>query len=345
LKIDVSNETLHDDDPEGISWLSAGIGFRSNRPDLLDRTPSLVFEFAEEQPIAAIRIWNYNERNLQKRGVKTVEITELGKVELPIGDGSATDIIFPTPTPFKKIEFKILSNHAGTNFSIPENITPYDNGFVGLSEVQFLVWGDAEPSNQIQVVGLGLSQIITRDDAGPTKLVPVKEVTVKPSSELVVGTHDRRAQYLVDGSGLDHRSEEWGWHRQGMPFYSDKVEYSRNFEIDKIEGRYSVQLPNNPKGWYGATARIFVNGNDAGFVISAPWKVDVTEFVKLGKNDVSVQIYGTLKNLLGPHHLGRWRGSAWPRHFHQAPDVQPPGNAYDTIGYGLFEPFELINLN
>jgi hypothetical protein len=107
---------------------------------------------------------------------------------------------------------------------------------------------------------------------------------------------------------------------------------------------YSVQLPDSPSGWYGATARVMVNGNGAGFIISAPWSVEVTKFVKQGKNDISVQVYGTPKNLLGPHHAGRLRGSAWPGSFHQSPANQPSGSAYDVIGYGLFEPFELISV-
>jgi hypothetical protein len=315
---EVPLQERHSDEPERVSWLSAGIGFRANRPDLQDRSPSLTFEFAEEQQIAAIKIWNYCERTLQKRGVKAVEITGLGKVELPLGNGSATDIPFATPKRLKTIEFKILSNHAGTTYPIPNNVTPDDNGFVGLAEVQFLV----------------------KDKDDPSKLVPVKNVTVKASSELVADSHDRRAQYLVDGSGLGRGVNEQGWHRQGMPFYAGKVEYSRSFDVAKVAGTYSVKLPSSPGGWYGAAARIFVNGNDAGFVVGAPWSVDVTKFVKQGRNDISVQVYGTPKNLLGPHHAGRQRGSAWPGMFHPAPEHQPPGSAYDVIGYGLFEPFE-----
>jgi hypothetical protein len=318
---EIAAEERHSDELEGVSWLSAGVGFRPNRPDLVDRSPTLTFEFAEEQSIAAIRIWNYNERNLQKRGIKAVEITGLGKVELPIGTGlAAADIPFTTPTPTKKVEFKILSNHAGTTYPIPENAKPDDNGFVGLAEVQFLV----------------------KDKDG--KLVPIKGVTVKASSELVVDTHDRRARYLVDGSGLGRGADSQGWHRQGMPFYSGKVEYARSFDIAKVEGTYSVKLPDSPSGWYGATARVMVNGNEAGYVVCAPWSVDVTKFVKQGKNEVAVQVYGTPKNLLGPHHSGRLRGSAWPGSFQGGPDKQPPGSAYDTIGYGLFEPFELMSV-
>ena len=51
---------------------------------------------------------------------------------------------------------------------------------------------------------------------------------------------------------------------------------------------------------------------------------------------------GTLKNTLGPHHAGELRGAAWPHMFQRGPETgPPPGSQYDTIGYGLFEPFAL----
>jgi hypothetical protein len=55
-----------------------------------------------------------------------------------------------------------------------------------------------------------------------------------------------------------------------------------------------------------------------------------------------VTVVGTLKNTLGPHHAGKISGTAWPAIFHQGPETgPPPGAAYDTLGYGLFEPFVL----
>jgi hypothetical protein len=57
---------------------------------------------------------------------------------------------------------------------------------------------------------------------------------------------------------------------------------------------------------------------------------------------VEVVVIGTLKNTLGPHHAGTGVGSAWPGMFHQGPaQGPPPGNAYHTLSYGLFEPFVL----
>jgi hypothetical protein len=321
----------HNEELEQVSWLSAGVGFRPDEWKLEDRSPMLEFNFDKEQTISAIRIWNYNERNMKQRGVKTVEITGLGKVDLPIGDGSAYELSFPTPQKLSKVLFKILSNHNGTTFPIPENEQPKDNGFVGLAEVQFLTK--------------------TRDNI----IFPINNVTVKATSELAIVSHDRKAVNLVNGNGLI-LSEVSGWNGQGMPFYAGKVEYSQTFDIKAIDlsKKYFVQLPSkfsqfnsklHSQGWYGSTAQIIVNDQSAGFVVFGSQQIDVTKFLKGGNNKICVIIYGTPKNLLGPHHVGKRRGSAWPNAFQRAPEHQPKGANYDTIGYGLFAPFVLFSSN
>ena len=71
----------------------------------------------------------------------------------------------------------------------------------------------------------------------------------------------------------------------------------------------------------------------------------MTDAVRSGENTVEVVVIGTLKNTLGPHHAGADVGSAWPGMFQQGPEHgPPPGSAYHTLGYGLFEPFSLLNV-
>ena len=92
--------------------------------------------------------------------------------------------------------------------------------------------------------------------------------------------------------------------------------------------------------WYGGAAKGIVNGKPAGYVDAPPWTCDVTDTVKAGRNTVAVVVIGTLKNTLGPHHGKPALGKAWPGSFHKAPQGGlPPGEAYSTVGYGLFEPF------
>lgn len=128
------------------------------------------------------------------------------------------------------------------------------------------------------------------------------------------------------------------WKSQGYPLYSAGVSYNRKFNLSRPAGQYVVGLGK----WYGSVAEVVVNGKSAGYIAYQPWECDVTKFVKAGTNTVEVRVIGTLKNTLGPHHNGTLRGSAWPASFQKAPESGPPaGNSYDTIDYGLFEPFTL----
>ena len=156
------------------------------------------------------------------------------------------------------------------------------------------------------------------------------------SSELTQG-FNRAAKYLVDRDL--NRGD--GWDAQGAPFYAAGVKYSRDFEISgKPSGensRYFVQLPR----WNGSVAKVYVNGKLAGHVAFEPSELDVTDFLKAGKNRIDVVVIGTLRNTLGPHY-GNVFGIAGPGHFRHGPATgPPPASEYTTEGYGLFAPFEL----
>jgi hypothetical protein len=129
------------------------------------------------------------------------------------------------------------------------------------------------------------------------------------------------------------------WNAQGLPFYSEGVTYSETFHVAEKNGQYRVQLGR----WHGSVARVRVNGQAAGLIFAAPWSVVVTPWITAGDNTIEVTVVGTLKNTLGPHHGGPPLGTAWPAMFQKGPiPGPPPGSQYSTVGYGLFEPFALI---
>jgi hypothetical protein len=129
-----------------------------------------------------------------------------------------------------------------------------------------------------------------------------------------------------------------GWNQQGHPFYSGGMSYRQSLKLGVERLPTWVVLPE----WYGSVAAVRVNGEAVGTMVSAPWKLEVTDALKSGNNTVEVVVIGTLKNTLGPHHGEPGRGSAWPGMFHRGPKPgPPPGSAYDTIAYGLFSPFQI----
>jgi hypothetical protein len=129
------------------------------------------------------------------------------------------------------------------------------------------------------------------------------------------------------------------WKKSGLPFFSENIGYIREYEItrDLMEKRLSVELP----AWLGSVAEVCINGEHAGLIGWPPWLLDVTGQLREGKNEVEVKVYGSLKNLLGPHHNDPVDGFVTPWSFFYAPGHQPPGSNYDLNDYGLMEEFKL----
>jgi hypothetical protein len=132
------------------------------------------------------------------------------------------------------------------------------------------------------------------------------------------------------------------WAAQGLPLYGASVAYRRIFEIPAAEGgktRTIVRLGS----WSGAVAEVQVGGRTAGDIAFPPYELDVTDAVAPGQNEVSVIVYGTLKNTLGPFHNNPPLGMAWPGSFQQgAKGGYPPGSEYSVVDYGLFGDFKLL---
>lgn len=316
----------HSTTPDGTMWLSCGIDFENSGPERDDTAPYLVFDLGKAQPVSGITIWNYNEVNLTGRGVKRLKITasETGKKDsftIDLGaftldqaqsgsmGPSALSPRFPQGLSVKGekvryVRFDILENHQGVVF--PADEKSVDNAFVGLSEVQFSAGGR------------------------------IGDVKIHEASSELAGNFNRRAQFLLDGSGMNVS----GWNRQGCPFYAEGVSYTQTFTLNGASpGRRFVSLPR----WYGSVAKVKVNGTMAGYIGFQPWELDVTDLLHKGRNTIEVVVIGTLKNTLGPHHAGAVAGRAWPAMFRRGPgEGPPPGDRYHTIGYGLFQPFVIV---
>lgn len=130
------------------------------------------------------------------------------------------------------------------------------------------------------------------------------------------------------------------WKAQRMPFYSDKVAYTRHYTLAAARPTV-VRLGD----WYGSTAEIRVNGQSAAVMVNRPWEADVTALVKDGDNMVEVVVYGSLKNVFGPHlgKINRGLVTPWSHRYPPTPRQQPPGSDYDLDGYGLMSEFTVLS--
>lgn len=131
------------------------------------------------------------------------------------------------------------------------------------------------------------------------------------------------------------------WAEQGMPFYGERVEYAKKVQLSDAELKSRKVFVRLGK-WSGVVAEVVVNGKKAGLIGFEPFELDIRQQLKPGVNEVSVIVYGSLKNTLGPHHNNPLLGRAWPGAFQQgAKDGRPPGSKYSVVGYGLLEDFSV----
>jgi hypothetical protein len=169
--------------------------------------------------------------------------------------------------------------------------------------------------------------------------------------KLAVNHFDNRCEimpvYILGNFSLKSAAKGWdiipakdikvgSWKKQGLPFYSESVKYTKPIVVEK-PGYYEINLPK----WNGTVAEVLVNDKSKGIIQSQPY----TKMIELdaGKNEVSVVVYGSLKNIFGPHHVIA-RGFMRPPAFRKGKKIMPPGIDYDCLDYGLMEDFEIYGL-
>lgn len=132
------------------------------------------------------------------------------------------------------------------------------------------------------------------------------------------------------------------WSEQGWPFYADAVAYTKLYRVPKgAPGGHDFAL--RLGRWKGALAEVLVDERPLGVIAFPPYEVGLERSLSAGRHRVCVVVYGTLKNLLGPHHGGPPVGAAWPGNFQKAPPGgRAPGAAYDVRPYGLLDDFEVV---
>jgi hypothetical protein len=80
---------------------------------------------------------------------------------------------------------------------------------------------------------------------------------------------------------------------EGLKYYSGGMLYEKDFTIERLDASttYKIDLGN-----VVSTAELWLNGNRVGLRMCAPWTFDVTPYLKIGKNELSVKVYNTAYN-------------------------------------------------
>lgn len=83
------------------------------------------------------------------------------------------------------------------------------------------------------------------------------------------------------------------WSVQGLPHFSGIGIYECTFDLPELAADSRVELD---LGEVAVSAEVLVNDRSAGAVVFAPWRLDVTDLVRPGTNELTVRVANTLSN-------------------------------------------------
>lgn len=85
--------------------------------------------------------------------------------------------------------------------------------------------------------------------------------------------------------------------KQGFLFFAGNLTVTKEFELTDTD--YCLRLIRNSLN----AVSVNINGQDAGTILFLGDEIDCSKYLKVGKNTVALTLLGTLRNMLGPHHL------------------------------------------
>ncbi|MBQ3080433.1 MAG: hypothetical protein IJC48_10635 [Clostridia bacterium] len=125
--------------------------------------------------------------------------------------------------------------------------------------------------------------LLIGDFAVKSAIEPAIEGCVRLHEDFVLTQED-----CISGNDLISR---------GYPFYAGRMLLETEFELDDASKNLQLSM----EGLNAALAEVFVNGKNCGLIGWPPYTLPLTGLVP-GRNTLSVRLYGTLRNLLGPWH-------------------------------------------
>jgi hypothetical protein len=144
--------------------------------------------------------------------------------------------------------------------------------------------------------------------------------------------------FEITGGSL---SKLGSWREAGLPFYSQKVDYTQTFNVAKSSGvAFKVKL----NKWNGSVAEVLVNQQAAGLIAWQPNELNVTDLLKDGQNEITIKVIGSLKNTFGFFYQNNDSWIFGPWSWNDAPAKIPSATQYFLMDYGLMEPFDLVEM-
>jgi hypothetical protein len=167
--------------------------------------------------------------------------------------------------------------------------------------------------------------------AGIDKNFPERKIVTEINSAWTVTFESDEIKRGPAEPVIFEKLTDWSKHADDrIKYFSGTAVYKTSFDLDKKpDGELYLEL-----GKVVAMAKVKINGQYAGGVWTAPYCVDVTPFVKSGKNEVEIEVVSTWANrIIGDRQLPAEQRKL---HISRGPD----GDLHES---GLLGPVKIIN--
>lgn len=94
---------------------------------------------------------------------------------------------------------------------------------------------------------------------------------------------------------------------QGMPFFTGRITLSQTFKSDD-PGKYKRISFNLPRP-DASVSKLWINGHLVKVFAWAPYEAEIQNYLKEGDNQIDIELVSGCRNLLGPHHDPKGRGT------------------------------------
>jgi len=126
------------------------------------------------------------------------------------------------------------------------------------------------------------------------ELPPAQFIATPSKTEIISTKWDVYFDEKLGGPGnvVFENLEDWTTNIDPkIKFYSGTAIYKKTISIDSKTKKIEIDL-GNP----GFVAQVLINGKDAGIIWCSPWRLDISRFIKEGKNYLEIRVANSLTN-------------------------------------------------
>ena len=134
---------------------------------------------------------------------------------------------------------------------------------------------------------------------------------------------------------LDSLSSLTNHKDEGVKYFSGSATYSKSFEVKKELGKSKVFLD---LGRVGDIAEIILNGKKLDILWTAPFRIEITNALKKGKNQLEIKVTNEWTNRLAADKDAPAGKKILPIY------INPFGGQYQVTDSGLMGPVKLVTI-